>query len=66
MFGKKKKLYTARLTKVDSLYSTRVYTHAFSHGQVLKNLLIKYPFPPNMIADVTDTVTGEIMENVYN
>ncbi len=53
-------LYEAEITDISSLPRHKLgFTHAYSFRQALRNLGIRYPYPPNVIEKVTNTVTKQ-------
>lgn len=50
------------ITDINTRESKLAHTHAHSHLQALRNFCNRYPYPPYAITQVTDTVTGVIME----
>lgn len=57
--------YTSKITNMFTKQSIRAYTHAHSHNQALRNFCIRYPYPPNLISEVTNTRTGVVMDNEH-
>jgi len=55
-------LYTCKVTHMNTNRTVRAYTHAHSHKQALRFFCARYPYPPYVITEVKDTVTGVVME----
>lgn len=55
-------LYTCKLTNITTKQSTRIYTHANSHRQALRNFCTRYSYPPYIFEYVKNERTELVME----